>query len=372
MVSILTKIAQLKGHTFMGIEIGRLLLSLVITVIIILLSGLLSKFFTGLIKKLLKRTDEGVLEKFNRSFATCLRLFFIAIAFWIGFELLGMESLFLIVNKLVRLFIVFLAVWGLYRGIDIIVFFFKEYLSRTDSDMDNHLGQFMGQVLKFLLISTGIVMFIHEMGYDVTTIIASLGVGGLAVALAGKDFVANIFGFFTIFMDRSFILGDWISTPDVEGTVEYFGMRSTKIRTVNDTLVTIPNSVIASKKIDNFSKMEKRQMTFNLGLTHDSPVEKIEKFCERIRILLTGNTNVNNETIYVYLKNLGENSIDVSVTFYTNRADFREYMETQHNLKITIMKMMEEMEMKLAFPSRSIYVEKTDIEETKLPDELKK
>ena len=371
MNNYLQKFTKITGQTVMGIVAWRLFAALFSFIIIVLLSGKLSSIITGILKKLMVKIDDESKDKFSKSLEPCFRMFFSIMAIWTAFYILGLENVFVFINHIVRLLLIFAASWALYRSIDIISYYFRKLVSKTETDLDDYIVGFLGRVLKFLVIALGFIILLQELGYNATSIIAGLGVGGLAIALAGKDFAANIFGFLTIFLDRSLSVGDWISTPDVEGTVEDLGMRSAKIRTLSDSLITIPNSVLAGKKIDNCSKRGKRRLSFKVGVSYSSTTGQLKELCKKTEEILKENPNINKDTAAVYLSDLGESSINISLSCYTIDADFSRYLQTQHQLILDIMEAVEKLGLSLAFPSRSIYFENLDSQAIKLMDEMK-
>ena len=209
------------------------------------------------------------------------------------------------------------------------------------------------------------------MGYDATSIIAGLGIGGLALALGGQTYVANIFGFLTIFMTKAFKVGDWVITPDIEGIVEDIGMTSTKVRTFTQALITIPNSILMGKHITNQSEMIKRRVSFKLGVTYSSTDGQIEELCKRIRKMLEEHQEVNQELIGVYFSDFGESSLDIFIYFFTNSIKFNEYYEAKHDINLKIMRLVKDMNMSVAFPTRSIYMEDIDRKTMNVMEELK-
>ena len=129
-------------------------------------------------------------------------------------------------------------------------------------------------------------MAIQTFGYPITGVIASLGIGGLAFALAAKDSISNIFGSLMIIFDRPFHVGDWIKAGEMEGTVEEVGFRSTKIRTFAKTLISVPNNIIANMALDNYSRMPKRRIRLTVGVTYDTTPDQMREAVRRIRELL--------------------------------------------------------------------------------------
>ena len=140
----------------------------------------------------------------------------------------------------------FAVAWMLFRAIDVIISGLERFTAKTESEMDDHMIPLVKRILRVALISVAVITVVQQWGYDVTSLIAGLGIGGLALALAAQDTLANWFGSIMIFTDRPFKLGDWVKSAHGEGVVEDVGMRSTKIRTFAKTIITVPNKDLAN------------------------------------------------------------------------------------------------------------------------------
>ena len=150
--------------------------------------------------------------------------------------------------------------------------------AKTESDLDDQLVPLVIKTSRIAIVILGLLTLIQELGINVFSLLAGLGVGGLAIALAAKDTAANFFGSLMILFDQPFKIGDWIKISDMEGTVEDIGFRSTRIRTFYDSQIIIPNSTVASSQIDNLGKRNFRRTVETLGLTYSTSKENLELF----------------------------------------------------------------------------------------------
>src|SRR5690625_661254 len=180
---------------------------------------------------------------------------------------------------------------------------------------------FLSRALQVIIIAISISVILQEFNYNIGGFITGLGLGGLAFSLAAQDALKNLFGGIVIITEKPFTIDDWILTPSVEGTVEDISFRSTKIRTFAQALVTVPNATLANEPITNWSKMGKRQITFNLSLTYDTPKEKIEHVVRQVEYLLKNHPEIHPETIFVNFDHYKENGIDIFLYFFTKTTD---------------------------------------------------
>lgn len=220
----------------------------------------------------------------------------------------------------------------------------------------NHLvAPFVSKMLNIIVWSLGILMIASEFGFDVTGFVASLGLTGLAVALAGKSMLGNLFGGFAIIGDKTFDIGDWIVADGVEGTVENISMWSTKVRTFDKGLVTVPNEMLAGSKILNYSKRDQRRVSFNLGITYDASREKVSQVVEDIRQMLMDHPKVANDLIIVNFENFGDSALEIKIYYFTMTSMWLEYLEIREDVNLKIMEILARDGVDVAFPSMTVY-----------------
>ncbi len=246
-------------------------------------------------------------------------------------------------------------VWFLYRCIDVLVDYLTAMAQRTESKLDDQLIPLIRKALKLTIGAIGFVWVVQLLGYSVSSLVAGLGIGGLAIALALKDTLANFFGSIVIFLDRPFAVGDRIKLSGVDGTVEGIGFRSTRIRTLGATIVSLPNSTVANTTIDNLSKRPKRRIVQTVGVTYDANADQMERAVGAIRNILESNDGVDQEYIVVRFTDFGDSSLDISMYYFTKSVSFGEHAEVREQVNLAIMRMLEGMGLSIAFPSRTVY-----------------
>lgn len=330
--------------------------ALLILLLFIFLRRVFTRYILATIFKLTARTATELDDSIARSWEKPLRDFFIVLGAYLALTLLPLSaSQDLLVLKTFRSAVVILIAWGIYTFIATDSSLFNHFKSR----FDNILIPFFSKSLRLMVIIMAVLIVATEWGYDINGLIAGLGLGGLAVALAAKDALANIFGGIVIIMEKPFAIGDWILTPSVEGTVEDITFRSTKIRTFAQALVTVPNSTLANEPITNWSRMGKRQVTFHLGVTYSTSREKLLRCVKAIRKMLEDHPGIHKETIMVNFERFNESSLDIFLYFFTTTTVWKEYLEVREDVNFKIMEILEREGVEIAFPSRSVYIEKS-------------
>src|SRR5699024_10501115 len=205
-----------------------------------------------------------------------------------------------------------------------------------------------------------ISVILEVFNYKISGFITGLGLGGLAFSLAAKDALSNLFGGIIIITEKPFTIDDWIMTPSVEGTIEDISFRSTKVRTFAQALVTVPNATLANEPITNWSKMGKRQITFQLKLTYDTPKESIKTITSRIKDLLTTHEGIHQETIFVHVDEYATDGLAILLYFFTKTTNWGEYLEIKEEINLRICNIIEETGAEIAIPSQKLY---TDVQQ---------
>jgi len=247
--------------------------------------------------------------------------------------------------------------WLCYALINLICLYLEKKAAKTESRLDDQLVPIFKKFFRALVVIFAFLMIFQTLGYSVSGIVAGLGIGGFALAFASKDALANIFGSIIIFTDRPFQVGDSVRISGNEGTVEEVGLRSTKIRTQEKTLITIPNSSIANTVVENTSARNLRRVNFSLGLKYSTPAEKIKNTVEAIREILKNHPEVDQDYWFVNFHEFGASSLNLWIYYYTATTVLTQNLEIKQQINFKIMEALEKMKVELAFPSTSVYLE---------------
>jgi MscS family membrane protein len=227
----------------------------------------------------------------------------------------------------------------------------------TETTFDDQLVPVVRTLGKLVIFIVGFLLIIQNLGGQVGSLLAGLGIGGAAIALASKDTIANLFGSIVIFVDRPFQVGDWVEIGAQEGTVEAVGLRVTRIRTFANSLITVPNSALTTTAINNWSKMRKRRIRLTIGVTYGTPPDKVKAGVDAIRDVLQSDRRVAQDFMLVNFTNFGDSSLEIFVYAFTLTIRWAEYMQIREDLLIEIMRRFEELGLSFAFPSQSVYIE---------------
>lgn len=256
-----------------------------------------------------------------------------------------------------RSFLILVVAWGLYRMADSVELTDTVFARKLDLQVDKALLPVLSGVIRFVIVALAVLIVAQEWNFSISGLLAGLGLGGLAFALAAKDMLANLFGGVVILLDRPFSLGDWIRTGDVEGTVEDVNFRSVKVRTFAQAVVTVPNSMVAAAPVTNFSRMGKRKVDFALTLKYGTPAELVKKCTEEIRRILAENGEIEDDTFSAALDNFGESGLKLMVSYYTKSADFKDYLRVREEVYYSVLKILEDEKVEIAYPTSTVVVD---------------
>ena len=277
---------------------------------------------------------------------------------FLGLGLLNLEgTLRTVVNGIVQVSLGIALIFMALRLVDFLGEYFTAFADKTESTLDDQLVPFAVKVSRVIAVALGVLIVLQNMGINVASLLAGLGLGGLAFALAAKDTAANLFGSIMILIDRPFKIGDWINVDGMDGTVEEIGFRSTRIRTFYNSVVSVPNATVATARVDNYGQRQFRRTNTTLGLTYDTPPEKIEAFCEGVKNILKANRNVRQDYFHVCFSGYGDSTLNIMLYFFLVVGDWSEELVERHNIYLEILRLAEELKVEFAFPTQSLHVE---------------
>jgi MscS family membrane protein len=248
-------------------------------------------------------------------------------------------------------------VWLGYRLIDVLALWMDAKADTTDTKLDDQLVPLITKTLKVFVAVLGGIFVLQNLSVDVGSLLAGVGLGGLAFALAAKDTVANFFGSVMIFIDKPFQIGDWIVIADVEGTVEEVGFRTTRVRTFYNSLVTVPNATITNTNVDNYGMREYRRYNTTLGLSYDTPVPKVQAFCEALRSLISGMPGMRTDYYLVEFHSFGDSTLNIMLYCFMVSKDWNEELRIRTHLNLEIMHIAQELGVSFAFPTQTVHVD---------------
>ncbi|NHE55565.1 mechanosensitive ion channel family protein [Cyclobacterium plantarum] len=305
------------------------------------------------IKRLTEKTDNSfddylfeIIEKF------VLPAIYISIVFW-GIQILTLNEK---MDYAISTGHKFVLTYFFIRIIaSFIIMALRSYVRRQENG-EEKVKQIGGIIIivNILIWSMGILFLFDNMGYDVTAIITGLGIGGIAVALAAQNILGDLFNYFVIFFDRPIEIGDFVVVDDKNGIVEKIGIKTTRIKTLSGEELVVANSDLTGSRIHNYKKMQRRRILFNVGVTYETPSEKLKQIPGLLKEIVQKQSPVTFDR--AHFKSFGDSSLDFEIVYYIEVADYNTFMDIQEQINFEIFEQFTAMGVSIAFPTRTLYV----------------
>jgi MscS family membrane protein len=350
------------------------LLSLIIFGLIILIGIIFRHWFSRLLSRLIfkffRRYAEDVsidnfIDLLKKPLAFLIILIFIGLACQrlvvpVELHLISRDhwGVLMFIDKSYMILLISSVIWILLRIVDFFGLILLKKAEKTESKTDDQLIPFIIDALKILIVIMGIFIVLGSVfKLNIGSLIAGLGIGGLAIALAAKETLENLLGSFTIFMDKPFTLGDLVKIGDITGVVEKVGFRSTRIRTLEKSFVTVPNKRMIDAELDNLSLRTFQRAKFDVNISYKTTIEQVKKIVEEIQAYID-NHEYTNEDGVVKFTGFGASSLEIMVIFYVNSMDWNLFLQIKQEINFKIMEIIEKNGSSLAIPTTNVIMDK--------------
>jgi MscS family membrane protein len=321
----------------------------------VILARLIHWIFKNPIRRLTESTKGGFDDLLVNTIEEPVLMGIVVVGIFWGLERLHLtDSTQLWVNRLYHILIVINVTWFLARFADAMI---RQYLAplaeRSDNSLDDHIVPVIRRGIKAAIWALGIVVSLDNAGYDVGAVLAGLGIGGVAMALAAKDFVANIFGGITVYADKPFKIGDRIQVGGYDGTVMDIGLRSTRIHTLAGRLVVVPNFKFTDSFVENVTAEPSRRVDVELGLTYDTSPQKMERAVAILKEIVEANQDILEPDFHATFNKWGDFNLVVTFIYFIRVGN--NYFEIQNRINLQILERFNGAGLNFAFPTRTVY-----------------
>jgi len=341
-------------HTYFGNTVLTWAFSMGSILLSILLAKVIYWFFSTVVRVFTRKTESKIDDIIVDMIEEPVVFTIIASGIWFGLTLLTLpDAMADAVTHSYSFLLSLLVGWLLARLFDAI---YVEYLlpwaDKTDNDLDDQLMPILRKGIKMMIWVLAVVIGMNNAGYDVGALLAGLGIGGLALAMAAKDTVSNVFGGFTIFTDKPFCLKDRIVVNGYDGTVEEIGVRSTRLKTLAGRIVTIPNATFSDAPVENISAEPSRKIVLNLGLTYDTQPEQMQQAMELLKSIIEENKETNKKVV-VSFNGFGDFALNILFIYYIKKG--KDISGTQTDVNMQILTQFNQKGLEFAFPTQTIH-----------------
>lgn len=345
---------EILAQSYYGNSLQNWFIALAIIVLSVMLGKIIYWIFTKFIRlftaKTKTRLDDIIVDMIEEPVVFLV----VVMGIWFALKSLTLsETITEVVSSSYQVIVALLIGWLLTRLFDAL---YKEYMiplaERTENDLDDQLLPILSKGIKMIIWVMAIIIGLNNAGYDVAALIAGLGIGGLALAMAAKDTVSNVFGGFTIFTDQPFKINDRIKIAGYDGTVIEIGVRSTRLKTLEGRIVTIPNAKFADAPVENVSWEPSRKIKLDLGLTYDTAAEQMQLALDILKTISDENPNTE-ENPLVSFNAFGDFAMNISFIYYIKKG--ANIGGTQTEINLQILKKFNQNKLEFAFPTQTLY-----------------
>jgi len=344
---------------------GNTVLNYTIAVTGIIVTWLLLKLIKGKLLALLKRITSRTNTSFDDILVEIAEKFIIPYLYlFINYSIITQLYLSARVGRVLETAFMFVTTYYFIRLINYTLHrFLVKYMERKNEPPER-IKQVSGMlvVIKLLTWGLGLVMLADNVGYDVTTIIAGLGIGGIAIALAAQNILGDLFSYFVIFFDKPFEIGDFIIVDNNSGIVEKIGIKTSHVRSLDGQQLVMPNAEMVKSVIQNFKRLERRRVVFSIGVVYYTSSRKLRNIPSLIKDIISKQEDATFDR--THLKSFGDFSVNYEIVYYIESADYLIYMNKHHEICLNIFEQFGEEGIEFAFPTQTIFIntENNDLE----------
>jgi small-conductance mechanosensitive channel len=307
------------------------------------------------IESLARRTRTDIDDLLAQLLRTTRTLFVLLVAFWAGSEMLSLPET--LDSGIERVLVIGILVQAAYWGTGVAGYLIDKYRKRQmelDPGGATAIGA-MSFVARAFVWSVAGLLILDNLGIDVTALITGLGIGGIAVALALQNVLSDLFASLSIVLDKPFVVGDFVVVGEFLGTVEYVGLKTTRLRSLSGEQVVFSNSDLLGSRIRNYKRMNERRAVFQLGVTYDTPESKLRAIPEIIRAVVEGQENTRFDR--AHFKAYGASSLDYETVYFMLVPDYNAFMDTQQAINLELFQRFQAEGIEFAFPTQTVFVQ---------------
>ncbi len=349
---------RLPQGKFLGLRTWQWLGMLVYAIISMILYKLLNILFHTILVRVFHRLKfKRIFDQYIDPVSKPISLFVIISVIYLTLGILQLPvTLAFYMSYALKIILIFFATMILFRSCNVLGAIMAKAASRTESTVDDQLVPLIIKILKIVVVVLGAIYIVKSFGWTITPLLAGASIGGIAIAMSAQDTVKNLFGSFTMFTDQPFEVGDWIVFQGGEGSVIEVGIRSTRIRTFYDSVISIPNGQLANTVIDNMGKRTYRRYVTRIGVTYDTHPDAIDAFVEGLKGLVDNHPNTR-DYYQIHLNDFGASAIEILFYVFFVVNDWTEELQARHELLSDVIRLAKTLDIRFAFNTQTIHVE---------------
>ena len=322
---------------------------------------ILLKIFKELIHIKLKKISEKTDNKFDDLLVSIIDVkwpFYFVLSLYLCLWFIKVPD---ILSQTIHYLLLFVLTYYAAKGIQhTISYVVHKIISEQDEaeiEKDTAVIDLIGKIAKVIVWIVAVLFIISNLGYDISTLLAGLGIGGIAIAFALQNVLSDIFASFSIYLDRPFVVGDYIVVGADSGVVQKIGIKSTRVQTLQGEELIISNKELTETRVNNFKKLEKRRVVFSIGVAYETTSKKLKEIPTLIENIIKKIEKT--EFVRAHFTKFGDSSLLFEVVYNANSGDFTEHRDIKQKINLAIKEILEKKKINIAYPTQTLYVKKT-------------
>ncbi len=335
----------------LGNSVGNIIFSFVLFFVLFWILRIFRKIILIKLSSWVKNTETDIDDEILSVISNVSPLFYWVIAFFIATQKLVLSPW---IGNLIHGIFIVIIVYEIIKATQNIL---NYILQKVIADKDSTALAGINLIIRIVLWSIGLLMILSNLGINVSALIASMGIGGIAIALAAQNILSDLFSSFSIYFDKPFQIGDYIVVGTDNGIVKKIGLKTTRIQTLQGEELVIGNKELTNVRVQNFKKLKDRRVVFHFGVTYDTKPETLRTIPQIIKDII--NSKELTECDRVVFTKFADSSLDFEVVYYVHSKEYNDYAHVQHDINIDIKQIFDEKGISMAFPTRTIHLEQT-------------
>jgi len=327
---------------------------ILLVISILIIKGILIKLLKNWAKKTTTTIDDKFVKAFEEKIKPFLNLIYFG-AFYISIKRLTMDSQ---IEKFFNIFVsILLIIFGVRFLLSITIYGLETYWLKKEKDKSKKQALTgIITILRFIVWSIVLIIVLDNLGIKISALVAGLGIGGIAIALAAQTVLGDLFSYFIIFFDRPFEIGDFIIVGDFKGTVEHIGLKTTRLNSLSGEQLVFSNQDLTSSRIKNYKRMNRRRIVFQFGVTYQTSVKQLKEIPQIVEEIIKKIS----ETFFdrVHFASYGDFSLNFEVVYYIGSNDYKKYMDIQQEINFQLKEALEKQEIEFAYPTQTVFLAK--------------
>jgi len=319
------------------------------------------RIFRGIVvlrlKKISEKTKTDIDDLLVKIIDSVGSFFYMFLSFYIAIRPLNFRDT---VFRIIGYFLFFIIVYYIVKAIQSLIDYGTNKLlvlkQKEGKELDKSVIDLLAKILKGIVWAIAIIILLQNLGYNISALVAGLGIGGIAIAFALQNILGDLFASFAIYFDKPFQTGDFIIVGKDMGTVNHVGIKSTRLQSLQGEEIIVSNKELTEARIHNYKKMEKRRIAFVFGLTYETSTEKLRRVPSIIEKLMADIELADLDR--AHFKEFADFSLNFEVVYYLNSSDYNKYMDTQQEINLKIKEAFEIEGIEMAYPTQKIFINK--------------